>query len=1191
MADPKIKYDIEANVKGDAEVGQLAGKLEALAKTLDGDLKNNANAAAAALRQLGDKQTAIQRFVELKQGAQDAAAKLNDAQSAAQKMGQTLAATETPTRSQTGQMQKLGDAVRAAKAEVLAQNLAVQNARGALQQYGVSTQGLAQSQQNVKTAVAAAKTEVQALVPAYTQAGQAATASGNQQKQANAGVGKSVTDIGDQLRKIQNIAMIAVGGGFLGGIAKDALKTADEFNNLQARIKLVTGEGALLTSSFQGVSDVALRTNSNLEQTGTLFARIAEAGKSAGLGAKEAAAQSLSLTETINQATQLSGGSAESSKAAITQLIQALQSGVLRGEEFNSIMEQSPRLAKALADGLGVTTGELRKMSEAGALSTETVIRALRSQSDVIKTEFGSLPPTVGRAIENLNTSWTLFVGNLDKGSGISKTVAGAIDSLAGNLNTVLTVAGHAAVAWGGYTLSQKLAAAGATQSAIAIEQAALAATSQAVASGRAAVATSAHGTAAVGAAVGVSAYGAATAGATTAAAANAAQSAASVSGYRAAGAAVLGVVSKLALWTTAIYAVGSAIVPTGKWIGQHIAMLAGYKVGIDDVVLSEKDLAASTKAVADIEFQMAEAMRTAKDESFGLSKAAGALSAKFDALVKGGDSATEAIGKIGKDFDLSKLPGIRDAAGVLDRLRTDGKLTATEFQAAWAKALDGKDLAVFETTARAAFMGTKREAELLAQMLDAGLRESIRRSGLDFELISGGMGKASASAINDTEAMIKGLGRLKAMGVDTAQALTASIGKSINTAESQKALDVVKTQIEAVRKALGDKVADGLLDQAKQKAEALKKALEDATPGIQSVGEAMRKLGVTSDEALKKVAASSKEAYDYMVEKGTFSVRELSAGFKKMAEDAIAANNGVATETIKSQAAMRGLEIQTDSTGKSIVKVMGEGKKAASDLGDQVKLTTEQIKAQEDAQDRLMMKYKLSADYTERQIKLLETENALVERRNALEDKRLNRDKEGFSLDTGGKRVNMDVQNQRSVYENAKSQGLDEAQALQISRQFIDSLGRQIGGAQANSAKGENWGTELQEAIDKQVLRNAGSRATSTSAEPKVSKPPLDSATANAATTDTSALISDYQQQLNDATARGDTGDIADLKAEIARLKAGNGGMPIGTPLTTTVNINLNSTTQRVNTDADGARVLQEVLSQLGNAKSTSSR
>jgi seryl-tRNA synthetase len=146
MADPKIKYDIEANVRGDAEVSQLATRLEDLAKTLDGDLKTNANAAATALRQLGDKQTAVARFVELKQGAKDAADQLAQAQAAAQKLGRELATSEAPTRAQTGQMAKLSDAVRAAKAEVVAQNAAVIQARAGLQQYGVSTANLAQTQ-------------------------------------------------------------------------------------------------------------------------------------------------------------------------------------------------------------------------------------------------------------------------------------------------------------------------------------------------------------------------------------------------------------------------------------------------------------------------------------------------------------------------------------------------------------------------------------------------------------------------------------------------------------------------------------------------------------------------------------------------------------------------------------------------------------------------------------------------------------------------------------------------------------------------------------------------------------------------------------------------------------------------------------------------------------------------------------
>ena len=1089
MADPKIKYDIEADVKGDAEVGRLAGQLEALAKTLDGDLKNNANAAAAALRQLGDKQAAITRFVELKQGAQDAAARLLEAQAAAQKMGQTLAATETPTRSQAGQMQKLGDAVRAAKAEVLAQNLALQQARGALQQYGVSTQNLSQLQQNVKAAVGAAKLEINALVPAYAQAGQQAAASAAQQKQANAGVGKSVSDIGDQLRKIQNIAMAAAGGGFLGGLAKDALTTADAYNNLQARIKLVTGEGTLLASSFQGVGEIALRTNTDLEQTGTLFARIAEAGKSAGLGAQQAVTQSLALTETINQSVQLSGTSAESSKAAITQLIQGLQSGVLRGEEFNSVMEQSPRLAKALADGLGVTTGELRKMAEAGSLTTDVVIRSLRSQSDTIKSEFASLPPTVGRAIENLNTSWTLFVGNLDKGTGISKTVASAIDALAGNLNTVLTVAGHAAVAWGGYTLAQKLAAAGSNQSAIAIERAALAATGQGAASGRAAVSTSAHGKAAAVAAVEVASYGAATAGAGTAVAANTVQAATAAGGYRALAGTVLTAGSKFALWGTVAYEGYGILKSTGVALGEGIAKWQGYKNAEESMAEQEKKLAAATQATADAQFKQSEAMRIAKDASFGLSKEAGVLSAKFDKLVKDGDSAAEAIGKIGKDFNLGRLPGILNAAGVLDRLRADGKLTAAEFQAAWAKALDGKDLAVFETTAKAAFTGTKREAELLAQLLDAGLRESIKRAGLDFDNLKGSVSATARSAVNDTQTIIDGLDRLKAQGVDTGRALAASIGKGIETADTQKALELVKQQIEAVRAKLGETVANGLLDQAKQKSLDLKDALDKAMPGIQSVSEAMSRLGLQSTESLQLAAKSATEAFDVIKAKGreegesyvAWQSRKQEAG-RAMIERAIAANRGMADSTIISRAAMEGLEVQTDSTGRAIVRAAGEGAKAVGALGDQFRMTAEQVKALEEAQDRLMMKYTQSANYTERQIALLEKEAAAAQKVIDLENKRLNRDKEGYSLNTNGQRVVQQVETKASIYERAKSAGLTDAQAVKLSNETALPYNGPsvIAGTRPEDMDGSNWGTRLQASIDKLVLANAA-QSTST--------------------------------------------------------------------------------------------------------------
>ena len=94
-------------------------------------------------------------------------------------------------------------------------------------------------------------------------------------------------------------------------MARDVAQTADAVNNLRSRIELVTGAGADFAASWDGVQRVALATHSALEETGTLFARVAQAGKDAGLNTQQASEQSLRLVETINQAAQLSGASAQ----------------------------------------------------------------------------------------------------------------------------------------------------------------------------------------------------------------------------------------------------------------------------------------------------------------------------------------------------------------------------------------------------------------------------------------------------------------------------------------------------------------------------------------------------------------------------------------------------------------------------------------------------------------------------------------------------------------------------------------------------------------------------------------------------------------------------------------------------------------------------------------------------------------
>jgi hypothetical protein len=108
---------------------------------------------------------------------------------------------------------------------------------------------------------------------------------------------------------------------------------------------------------------------------------------------------------------------------------------VLRGEEFNSIMENGYGLAEALAKGLGVTTGELRKMAENGELSSERVIKAVQSQATQIQETYNQFPTTISNALQRIATSWQIVIGEMDQANGASATAAKWLSTLADNMS------------------------------------------------------------------------------------------------------------------------------------------------------------------------------------------------------------------------------------------------------------------------------------------------------------------------------------------------------------------------------------------------------------------------------------------------------------------------------------------------------------------------------------------------------------------------------------------------------------------------------------------------------------------------------------------------------------------------------------------------------------------------------------
>lgn len=260
----------------------------------------------------------------------------------------------------------------------------------------------------------------------------AARIANNEVAEGSNRVSGAVNGVGGAWNKVAGIAA-ALG---IGVSIAELAKIADNFQNISAQIRLVSDSSEEFHSALEGVRVIATQTTTSLESTANLYARISQAGNDLGVTQQQA----LEVTRAINQSIQISGGSAASADAAITQMIQALQSGVLRGEEFNSMMEQAPRLTTALADSLGVTKGELRAMAGEGKISSEVLINAIREQSAVIAEEYTKIPTTIAGAIGNVKTNFTMLVGEIDSANAASQGIVQTLLYLSDNLDVLMTL-------------------------------------------------------------------------------------------------------------------------------------------------------------------------------------------------------------------------------------------------------------------------------------------------------------------------------------------------------------------------------------------------------------------------------------------------------------------------------------------------------------------------------------------------------------------------------------------------------------------------------------------------------------------------------------------------------------------------------------------------------------------------------
>ncbi|WP_082604178.1 tape measure protein [Acidovorax sp. Root217] len=206
------------------------------------------------------------------------------------------------------------------------------------------------------------------------------------------------------------------------------VRAADAVTSLNTSLMQATGSSAAAQSAYEALLGTANRSRIGVGELGKAYANISIAGQQAGIAQQRL----LAVTDSVASAMVVGGGSAQNLKVALEKLSEAMGAGVVSGEQLKGMMDQSPRLAQALADGLDVPIAKLREMAAAGKISADQVVTALQSQSGALAKEAATTALTVEQAFNQLTSAGTAAVGSFDKTSGASAALASAISSVAG---------------------------------------------------------------------------------------------------------------------------------------------------------------------------------------------------------------------------------------------------------------------------------------------------------------------------------------------------------------------------------------------------------------------------------------------------------------------------------------------------------------------------------------------------------------------------------------------------------------------------------------------------------------------------------------------------------------------------------------------------------------------------------------
>lgn len=249
---------------------------------------------------------------------------------------------------------------------------------------------------------------------------------------------ESVASVGDQLRRARAdaIAFFSIRGAV--EVARGLISIADGYASIQGKLRNVAADQAQLASVNDRVFATAQKTYTALDSTAALAVKNTRVFLGMGTSHELAQQKGLRLAETIQKAIAVSGSTSAEANSLVLQLGQSLQSGVLQGDEFRSVMENGGRVIQALTDYTGKSVAELRKMAEQGKLTSQIVLDAMSAAASKIDQEFGrNVPLTVGRAWTVLQNAVTQYIGEADQSLGVTRSIGSGMVALSKNLDLV----------------------------------------------------------------------------------------------------------------------------------------------------------------------------------------------------------------------------------------------------------------------------------------------------------------------------------------------------------------------------------------------------------------------------------------------------------------------------------------------------------------------------------------------------------------------------------------------------------------------------------------------------------------------------------------------------------------------------------------------------------------------------------